>query len=79
MGVKGLREKEIEVKNSNFVYDLILIKKFMQINTYILLALYLHWVNQTTRQTTRQTQGKQQNFIRGLFICLSKDKSKKFT
>ena len=69
MGVKGLREKEIEVKNSNFVYDLILIKKFMQINTYILLVLYLHWVN----------QGKQQNFIRGLFICLSEDKSKKFT
>ena len=69
MGVKGLREKEIEVKNSNFVYDLILIKKFMRINTYILLALYLHWVN----------RGKQQNFIRGLFICLSKDKSKKFT
>ena len=32
MGVKGLREKEIEVNNSNFVYDLILIKKFMQIN-----------------------------------------------
>ena len=42
MGVKGLREKEIEVKNSNFVYDLILIKKFMQINRYILLVLYLH-------------------------------------
>ena len=69
MGVKGLREKYIEVKNSNFVHRLILIKKFMQINMYILLALYLHWVN----------QGKQQNFIRGLFICLSKDKSKKFT
>ena len=69
MGVKGLREKYIEVKNSNFVHHLILIKKFMQINMYILLALYLHWVN----------QGKQQNFIRGLFICLSEDKSKKFT
>ena len=57
MGVKGLREKEIEVKNSNFVYDLILIKKFMQINTYILLALYLHWVN----------RGKQQKFYKRTF------------